>query len=76
MLDQLESVEKRYEELSKLLADPAIASDYVKATQYAQERAELDDVVKTFRRYKRVDQQLSDTRALLEEDLGRGRGAE
>ena len=70
MLDKLDSVEKRYDELNKLLAEPAIASDYVKASQYAQERAELDDVVSTYRRYKQVDRQLSDARALLEENLG------
>jgi peptide chain release factor 1 len=70
MLDKLDEVEQRYEELSSLLAEPAIASDYVKATQYAQERAELADVVSTYRRYKRVQQQLEETRALLAEDLG------
>jgi len=68
-LNKLDSVENRYDELNRLLAEPTIASDYVKASQYAQERAELDEIVKTYRRYRSVEEQLSDTRALLEEDL-------
>jgi peptide chain release factor 1 len=70
MSDKLDEVEKRYDELNRLLAEPSIASDYVRATQYAQERAELADIVNTYRRYKRVQQQLDETRALLAEDLG------
>ncbi len=69
MLEKLERVEERYEELNRLLADPAIASDYVKASQYAQEQAELEDLVKTYRRYSRVQQELSETLAMLDEDL-------
>jgi len=69
MLAQLESVEGRYEELNNLLADPAIASDYVKTTEYAQERADLEEIVSLYRRYRQVQQELRDTRSLLKEDL-------
>jgi peptide chain release factor 1 len=69
MLDKLERVEARYEELNTLLADPAIASDYVKASEYAQERSGLEEVVSDYREYKRVQDQLKDTQSLLQEDL-------
>jgi peptide chain release factor 1 len=69
MLDKLESVEARYEELGRLLADPGVASDYVKASDYAQERSALEDVVRTYQEYKRVQDELADTRSLLREDL-------
>lgn len=69
MLDKLERVEQRYEELNTLLADPAIASDYAKAAEYAQEQAELEEVVGAYRRYKRVREELNETRAMLDEEL-------
>jgi peptide chain release factor 1 len=53
-----------------VLSDPDIASDYVRANEYAQERAELEEVVNTYRRYKQVQEELSDTRSLLQENLG------
>jgi peptide chain release factor 1 len=68
MLDKLESVEARYEELGRLLADPGVASDYVKASDYAQERSALEEVVRTYQEYKRVQGELADTRSLLRED--------
>ncbi|MGB9300338.1 MAG: PCRF domain-containing protein, partial [Anaerolineae bacterium] len=70
MLEKLAHVEERYEELNTVLSDPDIASDYVKANEYAQERAELEEVVNTYRRYKQVQEELSDTRSLLHENLG------
>ena len=69
MLDKLQGVEERYEKLNTQLADPAIATDYVKAAEYAQERAELEEVVEGYRRYKDLQQELADTRAMLQEDL-------
>jgi peptide chain release factor 1 len=70
MLEKLAHVEERYEELNTVLSDPDIASDYVRANEYAQERAELEEVVNTYRHYKQVQEELSDTRSLLQENLG------
>jgi peptide chain release factor 1 len=70
MLEKLARVEQRYEELNTLLSDPAVASDYVKAAEYGQERAELEELVKTYQRFKQVQQELDDTRSMMDEDLG------
>jgi len=69
MLEELARIEQRYEELNKLLADPAISADYVKVTEYAQERAELEKMVDGYRRYRNLQHELEATRAMLEEDL-------
>lgn len=69
MLKKLAQIEERYQELNKLLADPDTAGDYVKATKYAQERAELEKIVDGYRRYKHLQQELEAARAMLEEDL-------
>jgi peptide chain release factor 1 len=68
MLDKLNKVEERYEELTRLMADPEVASDYERVAEYAKERAELEDVVSAYRTYKHAMEELEETRALLAED--------
>jgi peptide chain release factor 1 len=68
MLERLAKAEERYEELAGLMADPAIASDPQKVIAYAQERAELEELVETYRQYKQVSRQLDDARVLLREE--------
>lgn len=67
MLDKLARIEERYEELGRLMADPKIASDAQKMIAYAQERAELEELVETYRQYNEVLKQLESARALLED---------
>jgi peptide chain release factor 1 len=68
MLERLSKVEKRYEELTHLMADPAVAQDYERVSQYAKERAELEDVVSAYRDYKDTVKELEDTKELLADD--------
>ena len=68
MLERLTKVEERYEELTRLMSDPEVASDYERVAEYAKERAELEDVVNAYRTYKRATDELEETRALLAED--------
>ena len=69
MLDKLADLEKRYEELTRYLADPEVVSDPGKARRHGQERAQLEEIVSKYRRYKTVELELTSTRAMLEEDL-------
>ncbi|MGB5933084.1 MAG: peptide chain release factor 1 [Anaerolineae bacterium] len=69
MLDKLADLEKRYEELTRHLADPQVVSDPEKVRRYGQERAQLEEIVSNYRRYKAVESELTSTRAMLEEDL-------
>ena len=66
MIDKLEQIEARYEEIERQMSDPAVAADYQAAARLAREQAELREVVETFRQYKRVLQELADARELLE----------
>lgn len=68
MLASLINVEKRYEELGELLADPQVVSDYERVAELARERAELQELVDTYRTFRSVEQQLADAKALLAED--------
>src|SRR4051812_39952117 len=66
MFDKLAGIERRYEELDQLLADPANLSDYSRVTEFAQERAEIEPIVQAYREHQSVQKQLEEARAMLE----------
>ncbi|MFQ6058467.1 MAG: peptide chain release factor 1 [Anaerolineae bacterium] len=65
MLEKLEAIEKRYEELNRLMADPEVATDPVRLREYAQEQAGLEDLVQKYRQYKATAKELEATQAML-----------
>ncbi len=65
LLDKLAGIEARYDELERLIADPANVSDYEKVAEYAQERAEIADIVSTARQYRAALDNLEQAEALL-----------
>lgn len=66
MFDKLDGIEARYQEIERLLADNATLTNYSKVTALAQERAELQPIVETYRQYQRARQQRADAQLLLE----------
>lgn len=68
MWEKLADIENRYEELERLMADPAVAADYNQIKVYAQERAEIEPIVETYQAFKSVEVELEETRTLLEEE--------
>jgi peptide chain release factor 1 len=68
MLDKLAQIERRYEELDRLLSDPATMNDYEKLAEYSKERSGLTEIIETYRDYKRQLEQLDDARALANEE--------
>ncbi len=68
MLDKVKLVEERYEELNRLMADPEVATDHLQVTEYAQEQAEIEELVQAYRRYEALAQEQADTRVLAELD--------
>ncbi len=69
MINRLESIEKRYKELSELIAQPEISSNVSRLQTLAQEQAGLEDIVTKFRQYKSVSKELQDTQAMLDDGL-------
>ncbi|SNB75739.1 peptide chain release factor 1 [Thermoflexus hugenholtzii] len=65
-LEKLEAVERRYEELTALLADSVVAADLARLRSLSQEREELEPIVETFRRYRTVSRQREEAQQLLE----------
>jgi peptide chain release factor 1 len=65
MFEKLDEVEKRYEELVRLLADPRVLANPREMQKLARERAEISKLVETYRLYKKVDEEIQESRTLL-----------
>jgi peptide chain release factor 1 len=68
MFEKLSGIEDRYLELEQLMAEPEIALDYEQVAEYAQERAELEDIVATYRLYRSAEEELEGARLILEQE--------
>ena len=69
MIERLEQIERRYEELTEQMVSPQIASDIKQLQALAQERAGFEETVAKYREYKATSSTLEETRAMLQEDL-------
>ena len=67
MFEKLDAMEKRYEELSRLMADPEVATDPARLRECAQEWAELEELVGKYREVKATVEELEATQAMLDE---------
>lgn len=70
MFDKLATIEARFDEIDKLLANPDVTADYDKVVEYSKERAKIEEVVVEYRRYLRMKEELKDAREVfqLEDD--------
>lgn len=66
MLDKIEQVVIRFEEIEYQMSDPAISADYTRLNKLAQERSDIEPLVKTFKRYKLLQGELADAREMME----------
>ena len=67
MFDKLEGVEKRYEELTKLISDPEVIARNQEWQKYMKEHAEISDVVAKYREYKKQLQNIEDAKQMLDD---------
>jgi peptide chain release factor 1 len=68
MIEKLQELETKYEELTHLLSDPAISTDYQKYQKHAKAKSEIEDIVQNFRQYKEILRGISETKALLNDE--------
>jgi len=54
MLERLQALELRYEDLNRLMGDPVVAQDYARIAAYAKERSDLEERVNAYREYRQV----------------------
>lgn len=66
-LRKLEDLETKYEELTRLLADPDVIADHELYRKTARAHSELEEVVSVFREWKQVRADIEETKSLLSE---------
>jgi len=69
LLDKLESLEHKYDELSELIGDPKVMEDQGRWQQYVKSHSDLTDVVTAYREYKKVIAELEDVSQMLKDKL-------
>jgi len=72
LLEKLEEIENKYEELNRLLADPEVFSDYSKSQKYSKEQAELGEIVQKIREYRKIVSGISEAEEILENESDSG----
>ena len=68
MWEKLAQIEAKYEELGAALGDPEVISDPQKLQKYARAMADLEEIVMAFRHYRRILEEIRDSRELLESE--------
>jgi peptide chain release factor 1 len=67
LLDKLKSVEQTFNELTRRLADPDIATDPPEMQRVAKARSSLEEVVNTYETWKTAQEDLAGARQVLKE---------
>jgi len=66
MLQKLEEVERRYVELEGILVDPTVLNSRNEYARLAKERSDLEEIVATYRGWKKLRSDIEGHRSLLE----------
>jgi peptide chain release factor 1 len=64
MMTQLEKIEKHYLELDEKMGRPEVATDLARLQELAREKASIEDVVKLYRKYKKLAKELEDVKSM------------
>jgi len=64
MLDKLEGIENRYEEINRLLLE--VGNDYQRAAELNKERIDLENIVGKSKEYRRDRMRLDEAHAVIE----------
>lgn len=67
LLDKLKSVEQTFNELTRRLADPSVATDPGEFQRIAKARSSLEETVNAFEQWKKAEQDLIGARQILKE---------
>lgn len=68
MLEKLDSLEEKYDELTHLLSQPEVLSDQARFQKLAKAHSDLNDIVTMYREYKSLSRQLEDSKEMLAEE--------
>jgi len=67
MLERLEAIEKRYNELNEELTKPEILSDIKKTTTLSKEIRDLEETVNCYKKYKKTLAEIEDAKEMIKD---------
>ncbi len=67
MIDKLDPIIRRYEEIEAAMADPEVVVNYERVQELAKERSSLDYLVAIAREYRQLTEENADLEALIQE---------
>ena len=70
LLEKLKSVEQTYQELTRRLGDPDIATNPDELQKIAKARSSLEETVNTYREWKEATAQLAEAKEIFKESAG------
>ncbi|MFW9603366.1 MAG: peptide chain release factor 1 [Trichlorobacter sp.] len=65
MLDKIQDLEVRFQELESLLSDPTVIANQPEFRKLSREHADLTPLIESYRRYRRVLDELAENRELV-----------
>lgn len=68
LLQRLDGIEARFEEVSTLITDPAVMADMKRFVKLTKEYKELDGLVKATRTYRRLTDDIAEARSVLDSE--------
>lgn len=69
MLEKLEAIARRYQELSERLSDPDLLADQTEWRRVVKEHSRLEDLVATYRQLQAVEREIAGANELLQDKL-------
>jgi peptide chain release factor 1 len=69
MLDRLNFIENKYEELSRKISDPSVMADQKEWQRLCKEHADLETVVNKYKEYKKTVEDIEANKEMLNDDI-------
>ena len=66
MLDRLEKVRQRYEEVGRLLSDPSVVSSPERLRELSKEHSDLTPLIKAYERYRKMKNEIAGLKEITE----------
>ena len=67
MFDKLESVEQRYDEITKLISDPEVIANQTEWQKLMKEHASIEEIVLKYREYKKTKQTMQEAEEMMQD---------
>ena len=65
MKDRLDTIIKKYNELTETLTKPEILADYNKLKDLSKEQKDLEDIVKKYNEYQKCEEEIAEAKELV-----------